>query len=303
MLWRARTTLPDRPGALAVLAQHCGAAGVNILGLQIFPGIEAVTDELVLRTPPDWGLVDVAALIESAGGETVSAVPCTEAALVDQPTRYVQAARTVLAQPASFPEVVAALFDAEADPRPGELVAVQDVMDMRVGEVQVQVRRTAPFTATEHARGTAMAELVTDVLARARDAATATSAEAPGRRVGRGSTPAFVVEDDAVRAVIDDTPVGLAVVRPALADDPEVRPVTLRVDPAWQRRGIGTRLLVDAARLAGSMGASEILLTTRADNQAVLPMVLAAGMRARIRMAADQLTVRVPVRSLRPLPG
>jgi ribosomal protein S18 acetylase RimI-like enzyme len=300
MLWRARTTLPDRPGALAVLAQHCGAAGVNILGLQIFPGIEAVTDELVLRTPPDWGLVDVAALIESAGGQTVSAVPCTEAALVDQPTRYVQAARTILAQPASFPEVVAALFDAEADPRPGELAAVQDVMDMRVGEVQVQVRRTAPFTATEHARGAALAELVTDVLGRARDAAVAT---APGRRVGRGSTPEYVVEDDAVRAVIDDTPVGLAVVRPALADDPEVRPVTLRVDPAWQRRGIGTRLLVDAARLAGTLGATEIVLTTRADNQAVLPMVLAAGMRARIRMAADQLTVRVPVRSLRPLRG
>ena len=40
MLWRVRTTLPDRPGALAVLAQRCGAAGVNILGLQIFPGIE-----------------------------------------------------------------------------------------------------------------------------------------------------------------------------------------------------------------------------------------------------------------------
>ena len=77
--------------------------------------------------------------------------------------------------------------------------------------------------------------------------------------------------------------------------------MTLRVDPAWQRRGIGTRLLVDAARLADSLGATEIVLTTRADNQAVLPMVLAAGLRGRIRMAADTLTVRVPVRSLRPL--
>ena len=55
MLWRVRTSMPDRPGALAVLAQNCGAAGVNILGLQIFPGVEAVTDELVLRTPEGWG--------------------------------------------------------------------------------------------------------------------------------------------------------------------------------------------------------------------------------------------------------
>ncbi len=80
-----------------------------------------------------------------------------------------------------------------------------------------------------------------------------------------------------------------------------MRPVTLRVDPAWQRRGIGTRLLVEAARAANAAGATEIVLTTRADNQAVLPMVLAAGLRGRIRMAADVLTVRVPVHELKPL--
>ena len=45
------------------------------------------------------------------------------------------------------------------------------------------------------------------------------------------------------------------------------------------------------------------MLTTRADNQAVLPMVLAAGLRGRIRMAADVLTVRVAVRELEPLPA
>ena len=58
----------------------------------------------------------LADLMETSGGRSVSAAPCTEAALTDQPTRYVQAARAILAQPASFPEVVAQLFDAEADP-------------------------------------------------------------------------------------------------------------------------------------------------------------------------------------------
>jgi len=304
MLWRVRTTLPDRPGSLAVLARNCGEAGVNILGLQIFPGVDSVTDELVLRTPAGWGLAEVADLIEASGGESVSGAECTEHALVDQPARYVQAARTILAQPNRFPEVVARLFDAEADrveasPVQGRLVDVQDVMEMTVGDIAVQVRRTAPFTATEHARGAAMADLVTDVLGRA-SATTDALPPAPSRRVGSGTTPDYVAEEDTVTAWVDGTVVGLAIIRKEV-DQYDARPVTLRVDPAWQRRGIGTRLLNDVARLAARQQISEIVLSTNADNQAVLPMVLAAGLRGRIRMAGDVLTVRVPLRDLKPI--
>jgi ribosomal protein S18 acetylase RimI-like enzyme len=209
----------------------------------------------------------------------------------------VQAARTILAQPASFPGVVARLFDAESEPVGSERSAAQDVMDMSVGDVLVQVRRTAPFTATEHARGAAMADLVSDVLERSRESA---MVHGSGRRVGRGAALEYVVSGDSVAAMSAGTAVGLAVVRPE-AEEEGVRPVTLRVDPAWQRRGIGARLLVDAARLARALGSTEIVLTTRSDNQAVLPMVMAAGLRGRIRMAADTLTVRVPVRDLEPL--
>jgi len=309
MLWRVRTTLPDRPGALAVLAAECGEAGVNILGLQIFPGVDSVTDELVLRTPDGWGLGNVAELIERSGGESVSGAPCTEQALVDQPARYVQAARTILAQPARFPQIVAQLFDAEADPVDSALAVVQDVMEMTVGDIGVQVRRTAPFTATEHARGAAMADLVSDVLGRASASPDALHA-GPSRRVGSGATPDYVAEEDTVTAWVDGTVVGVAIIRKEV-DQTEVdetgldkfgaRSVTLRVDPAWQRRGIGTRLLNDVARLASGQRINEIVLSTNADNQAVLPMVLAAGLRGRIRMAGDTLTVRVPLRDLKPL--
>jgi GNAT superfamily N-acetyltransferase len=300
-LWRVRCTLPDRPGALAALARECGASRVNILGLQIFPGVETVTDELVLHVPEDWGLVDIAGLIESAGGTSVSGTPCTEHALVDQPVRYVLAARTILAQPASFPEVVAGLFDAEADPVEGALEPVQDVIEMTVGDVAVQVRRTAHFTPTEHARATAMADLVNDVLARSR-AESAPQPPPPGRRVGSSAVPTYAASDGQVAALVEGTMVGVARLAGHGVED-GVLTVTVDVDPAWRRRGIGTRLLVETARLAAGLGVDEIILSTEADNQAVLPIVLAAGLRGRIRMASDQLTVRIPVRDLKPLPA
>jgi ribosomal protein S18 acetylase RimI-like enzyme len=296
MLWRVRTTLPDRPGALALLAEQCGLADVNILGLQIFPGVEAVTDELVLRTPEDWGPAQIGRLVENAGGGAVVAIPCSEDALADQATLYVQAARAVLERPMTFPEVVGRLFDARLESVDGS-PATDDVMEMTVGDVEVQVRRATAFTATEHARGAAMAALVSDVLARS--TSPGISGEASSRRVGGGASPAYAVEGHSVAARIDDVVVGRATL--AETDEAGVLAIGLGVDPAWQRRGIGSRLLVDAARLALANGADEILLTTRSDNQAALPMVLAAGLRGRIRMAGDQLTVRIAVRDLKPL--
>ena len=79
MLWRVRATLPDRPGELANLAQRCGEAGVNILALQIFPGIDDVTDEMVLRAPDGWQEADLQRLL--GAGAVVQ--PCTEEALAD----------------------------------------------------------------------------------------------------------------------------------------------------------------------------------------------------------------------------
>ena len=299
MLWRVRTTLADRPGALAELATSCGAAGVNILGLQVFPGFDRVTDELVLRTPEDWELPDLAELVERSGGTRVSVLPCTEAALGDQPTRYVLAARSILARPAGFPEVVAQLFDAEAAPAGSALEPVLNSMDLEIGDVLVQLYRTAPFTAAEHARGAALAELVGDVLA----AATHRPVPEPGRGPGTDSAPAFEVSDPAVTAYVEGTPIGSVTWSVEAEADSEAWRLDLGVEPAWRRRGIGSRLLLEAARVARASDATEILVRTAADNQAVLPLVLGTGLRGTIRMGADDLTVRIPVRQLARVSG
>lgn len=290
MLWRVRTTLDDRPGALAELTTACGSARVNILGLQVFPGVDRVTDELVLRTPDSWDLADLADLVERAGGTRVSVLPCAEAALADQPTRYVLAARSILAEPATFPDVVAQLFDAEADPDGAGLSPLMDGMDLEIGDVVVQLRRTAPFTAAEHARGSALAELVTDVL----DAAAVTAAPEP-QDVSTDQEPVLEVREGEVRAVVAGAVVGQATWE---ADHEHAWHVELAVDAAWRRRGIGSRLLLETARVARTSEAEELVVRTAADNPAVLPLVLGTGLRGRIRMGSDDLTVRIPVRRL-----
>lgn len=283
MLWRIRATLPDRPGTLALLARECGEAGVNIQTVQVFtPAAGTVTDELVLRTPEDWGEPELVTLVRRAGGTCVAALQCGEAAITDQPTRYVDAARAILAQPTSFPEIAARLFDAEVDPVDG----TEDVMELAVGHAVVQVRRTTPFTAAEHARGTALAELVTEVLDRLTPPAPTSSPV--------GLAPEYLITDDTVTAVVAGSVVGRTSV--TAEQDPDAPwLVDLWVDSAWQRRGIGSRLLTEIARVARQRRAGEVMLCAPASSRAVLPMVLAAGLRGRIRMAGDTLTVRIAV--------
>jgi ribosomal protein S18 acetylase RimI-like enzyme len=172
------------------------------------------------------------------------------------------------------------------------LAAVQDVLDLTVRDVTVQIRRLAPFTATEHARAASLADLVNDVLVRNHP-----RANGLGHRVDESAKPEFATYVDGVRATVDDLVIGHATLTP-LAGDEGVATVDLAVDPAWRRRGIGTRLLRDAARLASSRRTSALVLTTGADNQAVLAVVLASGLRGRIRMAGDTLTVRIPLADL-----
>lgn len=287
MLWRVRANLPDRPGKLASLAHECGKVGVNIGAVQVFssrvPGTATV--EVVIRTPDEWVEADIVGLVRRSNGDSVVAHRVDHHALDDQPTRYVKAARQILDHPSSFPEVVAHLFDADVAPNHGS----EDVLEMQVANAVIQIRRDTPFTPAERTRGAALAELVSDVLQR--QAPTAPEPAHP-------AAPTFVRGEEETSVLVAGRVVGRASFTQAAASD-EPWPVDMWVDPTWQRRGIGTRLLADIARLARKSGAEEIVLTAPTDSQAVLPMVLSAGLRGRIRMSGDTVLVRIAVSDLR----
>lgn len=336
MLWRVRTTMPDRPGALARLARSCGEREVNILALQIFPGVEGVTDELVLSVPRHWGERDVAELVAQAGGTASSVGTCTEQALVDGPTRFLDAVRRVAHAPEDVAQVLARLLDAEPVGETGAVRAGEDTLTVRCGGRTVAVRRATPFTATEHARAHAFAAAVTevvmavdaaaglepgevgdgqDVLLRVATAADAgavsalharSSAEtvrrahgAPLARVdARLARRLLVGGAGALVAVRDDRVVGLASLGTAVDGSCDL---TLLVEDSWHKRGLGTRLLAGATSLAAAAGATELVLRGPAQSPAAVALAFGSGLRARMRLVGDELEVRVSTRGARGL--
>ena len=340
MLFRVRTTMSDRPGSLAALARGCGEQGANILGLQIFPGVEGVTDEVVLRAPDSWGLAEVAELVEGAGGTHVTVGPCTEHALVDGPIQYLHGLRRLAHDTRALADVLARLLDATpALPEHDELEAVQDTLTVAVGPHRVTLRRTAPFTATEHARAVAFAEVASelvgaDPLDPVHDEPAAPSPYPSGlptvrlatfddtaalvRMHGRCSADSVYRRYAAPLARIDErfarrlllagngalvATVGDEVVGIASISTCEnaIAEVSLLVEDGWQRRGLGTQLLSGAARLARGQGAAEVVLRSRTHHPSLMSLAFACGLRARIRLDGDTVVVTVGVESLKPL--
>ncbi|HET7735167.1 MAG TPA: GNAT family N-acetyltransferase [Nocardioidaceae bacterium] len=333
MLWRVRTTLADRPGALARLATSCGEAGANILALQIFPGVHAVTDELVLSTPDEWGTADVAAIVEDAGGGEVTVATCTPHALVDGPTNYLLAARHVVEDPASIEVALTELLDGV---EPGDTIApLLNELVVPVGDTSVTVRRTAPFTATEHARATAFAVLVSSLL-EAEATGTALSDETDpvpeldaepvyrlasagdamalvrmGQRCSAGTLtarfgiPLGGLSPRLARRLLAEGPalvvqVGHEIVALGNLAPGEPAEVALLVEDGWQNRGVGTRLLGLAARLAKARGAAELRLSAEAEKQ-VVRMSAASGLAGRLRHDNGKVVLTVSLRRVAPL--
>lgn len=260
MFYRVRTRLTDTPGALAVLAQHCGDAGVNILALQIYPELGAVTDDLVVETPDSWTAAAVVGLVSGAGGDEVSVVPCATHDLVDQPTAWLRAAQAVLESPEKLPAELTGLLGARVS-----------------------------WSATEQVR----ADVLTEFADRARPAAVIPPAAAAGNAVVE-----YVVEGDSVLAKIGAYTVGAAKLHAVVDGTVEA---SLEVAPAWRRMGIGRKLLRQVSGLAAGRGATELMMLAPPTEEGVVPVLAAAGMRGRIRLTEQGLSVHVSLAGVRPI--
>lgn len=263
MFYRVRTRLADSPGALARLAQHCGDAKVNILALQIYPELGAVTDDLVVETPDAWTAAAVVELVSGAGGDEVSVVPCATHDLVDQPTAWLRAAKVVMDDPDSLPSALTGLLG----PR-------------------------VSWSATEQVR----AEALTEIADRGRSAA-AQGCAPPPATAGTSVVEYDVTETDVV-ARIGQHAVGAARLHAGVGGSVEA---SLEVAPAWRRLGIGRQLLRQLSGLAAAHGAAEMVLIAPASEEGVVPVLAASGMRGRIRLTEQGLSVHVSLAGVRPV--
>lgn len=257
LFYRVRTRVPDEPGSLATLALRCGAAGVNILGLQIYPDLGSVTDDLVIRVPDGWTERKVVALIEMAGGAEVSVRACEAHELQDQPTRWLAAVRALIEDPARLED---------------ELIAL-------AGD-------RATWSATEEVRAAALRGIV-DALDRS-----ATPTPSLDAVVG------YRESVNEVRAVVGRGTVGAASWERV---DGAVARGYLEVAPAWQRMGVGRQLLRRVCGIAAGAGFNELVLVAPANEDGVVPLLAATGMRGRIKLTAEGLQVRVSLSEIRPV--
>lgn len=257
LFYRVRTRVPDEPGSLATLALRCGQAGVNILGLQIYPDLGSVTDDLVIRVPEGWTEEKVVELVEYAGGVEVAVRPCEAQELQDQPTRWLAAVRALIEDPSLLEDELAILV--------GDRVSLSATEEVRVsalqGIVEALHRSAAPVPSL-------------DAVISYRESTSEVRAI-----VGRGTVGAATWER-----------IGDGVARGYL-----------EVAPAWQRMGVGRQLLRRICGIAAAADFSELVLMAPANEEGVVPLLAATGMRGRIKLTTEGLQVRVSLSDVRPL--
>jgi GNAT superfamily N-acetyltransferase len=329
MMWRIRTTILDRPGFLAAIASACGDAGVNIVGMQVFPTSPHVTDEFVVDAPDHVTDLGIARLFEAAGGGDIAVTRAGEESLADAPTRYLTGVHQVLEEGRDVEEVLGELLGTTA-PDVADY-AGHDLLELtRRDGSRLQISRAIPFTPVERARAQALLSLVTDPdddlphitpsrhrpvpIVREATIADLDAVSALHERCSidtlytRYRVPLrmpmttrmarrLITPDDGVAVVVQ---IGLDVVgHGLLRHRDDAWTFELLVEDSWQGRGLGTLLVKQAAGRAKAQGAGRLTFVAADSNDRLLRAVGAAGFVARIERRDDAVHITVPLSAVR----
>ncbi|GAA1120133.1 GNAT family N-acetyltransferase [Kribbella jejuensis] len=298
MLWKIRTELADRPGALAELAARCGADDINILHLEVFTSENGAIDELVVSTGVGWTADDLTKLAAEAGCARTTVRPCQADVLHDAPTRYLRAVLRLIDDPVSVDDELGNLqgFDeytpaewARADvlveiagrlaerletpegPRPGSAVPVLRTATVDDAEAVVAMHDRCSYESRTRRYHVPMPKLT---------ARTARHLSAPAGGVS-------------IVACVDDAVIGMATAAPWEELGSTTMEVAVLVEDGWQGQGLGLRLLREVVNGARALGADRVVCMVQPENTAMLRTLERLRMRSRVVQDGDSLMVSV----------
>ncbi len=302
MLWRIRTSLADRPGALAELAARCGADEINILSLEVFTTETGAVDELVVSAGAGWNAQRLTALAVEAGCTATTVSPCQAEVLSDGPTRYLRSVLRLLDDPCAVDEELERLQGL------GEYTAAEwaraDALVEIAGRIAVQRDPVAdgprPGDGIPVLRPATVADAaaVVDMHDRCSHETRAQRYHVPMPRLTPRTARHLCVPPGgtSVVACVGDAVVGMATVAPwddLSGPDAIVMELAVLVEDGWHRRGVGSALLTQVVAAARASGADRVVCIVQPGNLAMLRTVSAARLRARIVSSSGYLTVSV----------
>ena len=298
MLWKIRTELADRPGALAELAARCGADDINILSLEVFTAESGAVDELVVSAGVGWTADDLTALAAEAGCIGTTVRPCQADVLNDAPTRYLRAVLRLLDDPMSVDEELGNLqgfdeytpaewaradvlveiagrlaerSDAQEGPRPGSGVPVLRTATVDDADGVVAMHERCSYESRTRRYHVPMPKLT---------ARTARHLSAPAGGVS-------------VVACVDGAVIGMATAAPWEELGSTTMEVAVLVEDGWQGQGLGLRLLRQVVGEARALGADRVVCMVQPENHSMLRTLERLRMRSRVVRDGDSLMVSV----------
>ncbi|MFI5735171.1 GNAT family N-acetyltransferase [Kribbella sp. NPDC051587] len=300
MLWKIRTELADRPGALAELAARCGADDINILSLEVFTAETGAVDELVVSTGVGWSAEDLTALVTEAGCVRTTVKPCQADVLSDAPTRYLRAVLRLVEDPLSVDDELGTLQGfGEYTPaewaRADVLVEIAGRLAERLQEPVIDGPRPGSGVPELRRASVEDAEAVVAMHERCSHESRTRRYHVPmpkltTRTARHLSAPAGGVS---VVASIGGSVVGMATAAPWEELGGTAMEVAVLVEDGWQGRGLGAQLLRQVIGAARDLGADRAVCVVQPENAAMLRTIEGLRMRTRVVHDGDNLMVTV----------